>query len=169
MKQAKVLIARDEGAYHIKVEGRANFDTSPPLRSFANSLDKEGLAGIYVDLSECVGMDSTFMGVLAMIGLKSKSFGVILTIVNADENCKKLLNGLGLQKILAYTEQTKPENQNWADVLSNADKTERAQTVLQAHDTLMKVDKDNIPRFKNVVEFVKKDLEKNDSQNNPNP
>jgi len=103
MKQAKVLIARDNGAYHIKVEGRATFECSPPLRNLANSLDAHDYQSIFIDLSSCVGMDSTFMGILAMIGLKAKKLGSSVRIVNANDSNKNLLNGLGLQKIFIYT------------------------------------------------------------------
>ena len=46
----------------------------------------------------------------------------------------------------------------------STDKTEKAETVLIAHETLMEVDKQNIPKFQNVVDFVKKDLHKEDKK-----
>ncbi len=163
MKQAKVLIARNNGEYHIKVEGRANFECSPPLRNFAHGLECQDCKGIFIDLSECAGMDSTFMGILAMMGLKAKKCGYTVSIVNADANMKNLLNGLGLQKIFNYTEISEVElTQKWEDTGKSTDKTEKAETVLEAHETLMKVDKENIPKFKTVVDFVRKDLGKED-------
>ena len=168
MKQAKVLIARDNGEYRIKVEGRANFECSPPLRNFAHGLDCQDCKGIFIDLSECVGMDSTFMGILAMMGLKAKKCSFTVNIVNADENMKNLLNGLGLQKIFNYVEISAIEStQKWEDTVKATDKTEKAETVLEAHETLMRVDKENIPRFKTVVDFVKKDLGREDKPESP--
>ena len=165
MKQAKVLIARENGAYHIKVEGRATFECSPPLRNFANSLDEQDCKGIFIDLSACAGMDSTFMGILAMIGLKAKKLGSLVSIVNASDNNKNLLNGLGLQKIFTYTTTSEIEShQRWMDAGTSIDKTEKAETVLIAHETLMEVDKQNIPKFQNVVDFVKKDLQKEENK-----
>lgn len=163
MKQAKVLIARNNDEYHIKVEGRANFECSPPLRNFAHSLECQDCKGIFIELSECAGMDSTFMGILAMMGLKAKKCGYTVNIVNADNNIQSLLNGLGLQKIFNYVEISEMEStQKWEDTGHSTDKTEKAETVLEAHETLMKVDKENIPKFKTVVDFVKKDLGKED-------
>ena len=165
MKQAKVLIARENGKYHIKVEGRANFESSPPLRNFTGSIDEHDCKGIFIDLSECVGMESTFMGILALIGLKTKKIGFLTNIVNASENNKKLLNGLGLQKIFNYATSSEIESQQrWVDAGSSSDKKEKAETVLQAHETLMEVDQQNIPKFQNVVDFVKKDLTKEDKK-----
>lgn len=161
MKQAKVLIARKNGQYHIKVEGRATFECSPPLRNFANSLDEHDCKGIFIDLSGCVSMDSTFMGILAMVGMKAKKIASSVSIVNASENNKNLLNGLGLQKIFTYTTSSEIESQQrWMEAGSSSDKMEKAETVLEAHETLMEVDKKNIPKFQNVVDFVKKDIGK---------
>ncbi len=159
MKQAKVLIARENGQYHVKVEGRANFECSPPLRNFANSLDEHDCKGISIDLAGCVGMDSTFMGILAMIGLKARKIGACVSIVNASDSNKNLLNGLGLQKIFSYASSSEMESrQRWVDAEPSSDKGEKAETVLEAHETLMEVDKNNVPKFQNVVDFVKKDL-----------
>ncbi len=164
MKPTKVLISRDNGEYRIKVEGRANFECSPPLRNFAHSIECQDCRGISIDLSECVGMDSTFMGILAMMGLKTKKCGHTVDIVNADANMKNLLNGLGLQKIFNYVEMSEIEaTQKWEDAGKTTGKTEKAETVLEAHETLMKVDKGNIPKFKTVVDFVRKDLGKEEN------
>jgi anti-anti-sigma regulatory factor len=163
MKQAKVLISRDNGEYRIKVEGRANFECSPPLRNFVHNLEAQDCKAIFIDLSQCAGMDSTFMGILAMMGLKAKKCGCTVNIVNADVNIKNLLAGLGIQKIFNYLEISEIEsNQKWEDTGKSADKTEKAETVLEAHETLMKVDKDNIPKFRTVVDLVKRDLGKED-------
>jgi len=51
------------------------------------------------------------------------------------------------------------------DAGPSGDKTEKFETVLEAHETLMKVDEKNIPKFQNVVDFVKKDLAKEDNKN----
>ncbi len=165
MKQAKVLIARHNGEYHVKVEGRANFECSPPLRNFANCIDEHECKGIFIDLSGCIGMDSTFMGILALIGLKTRKFGSVTNIVNASESNQKLLNGLGLQKIFNYMTLSEIEaQQRWVDAGSSSDKKEKAETVLEAHETLMEVDNKNVQKFKNVVDFVKKDLGKDEKK-----
>jgi ERCC4-related helicase len=98
-----------------------------------------------------------------MMGLKAKKCGCTVNIVNADVNIKNLLAGLGIQKIFNYLEISEIEsNQKWEDTGKSADKTEKAETVLEAHETLMKVDKDNIPKFRTVVDLVKRDLGKED-------
>src|SRR5262245_63563986 len=53
----------------VKITGRANFTSSVDFKTLINSLRDRGYARFVLDLSECVLMDSTFLGVLAAIGL----------------------------------------------------------------------------------------------------
>lgn len=159
MSAPKIFLAFENGECHIKVKGRANFECSPPLRGMANNLENNKISAMTIDLSECSGMDSTFMGMLAMIALKVKQLGITATILNAGETNMKLLAGLGLQKLFKFENNLPQNNINWTEGTKNATRIETAQTVLDAHETLMTVDDENIKRFKNVVEFIKKDIE----------
>lgn len=170
--KAKILVAVENNQYHIKVEGRATFEVSSPLRNLALKLQSAPVSGVFINLENCTGMDSTFIGVLAMIGLDAKKQNSPAEIVNANENNRKLLNGLGLHKIFIYSqsENETPNQKEWHDksTQSKQDPTETATTVLKAHETLMNIDESNVPRFKSVVDFVKQDLEKNKEDNQKN-
>ncbi len=162
MKDSDVLIAHNAGEYKIKIMGRANFEYAPPLRNLAKSLESEPFKKISVDLSACTFMDSTFMGILAMLGLRAKKKKAEMEVVNAGETNVALLRGLGLKKLFSYTEKEKitDEKMNWRKAGKRADMLSNAKTVLDAHDTLMDVTPENVQKFKAVVEFAKKDLEK---------
>jgi anti-sigma B factor antagonist len=161
MKKADLLIAHNKGSYTIMVEGRANFDYGLPLRNFAKNLDNS-FTQIAIDLRSCLGMDSTFMGIMAMIGLKAKKNNVQVEILNADENNRYLLEGLGLDKLFKFVdkdtcnicdEKIVPDTKT-CSVLNTAE------TVVDAHKVLMDVDKKNIPKFEKVVEFAQEDVDK---------
>ncbi|MDD3117557.1 MAG: STAS domain-containing protein [Victivallales bacterium] len=161
MKKADLLIAHTQGVYTIKVDGRANFECSPPIRNLANNLDKD-LQKISIDLTGCSGMDSTFMGVLAMLGLQTRNKAVV-EIVNAGTENRHLLEGLGIQSLFSFVEKTaggQPEA-HWSRPEAKADAVDRAETVYTAHDTLIRANETvNRPKFEKVVEFAKKDLDK---------
>ncbi|MHB9138201.1 MAG: STAS domain-containing protein [Victivallaceae bacterium] len=160
MKRADLLIAHNKGVYNIKVEGRANFEYGLPLRDFAKNLEGK-FEKISIDLKSCTGMDSTFMGVLAMIGLKSRKAGAVVEIVNADANNRHLLIGLGLEKLFAFVDQQEtPENAEWQQSEAGKDQLTTAETVVEAHQTLMDIDQNNVPKFEKVVEFAQEDLDK---------
>ena len=55
----------------VKIAGRANFMSSPDFKTLLAELNQKGYSRFIVDLSECVLMDSTFLGVLAGFGLKT--------------------------------------------------------------------------------------------------
>lgn len=160
MKKSDLLIAHNKGAYTIIVEGRANFDYGLPLRNFAKNLDNN-FTGITIDLRACIGMDSTFMGIMAMIGLKAKKNNVTVEILNADENNRYLLEGLGLDKLFKFADSNtgKACKGRIAPDPQSSSMLNRAETVVEAHQTLMDVNKNNVPKFEKVVEFAKKDAE----------
>jgi anti-sigma B factor antagonist len=57
----------------IRVSGRANYQNSLALRQVFERTSSEAASPLYVfDLEHCDSMDSTFMGVVASIGLHQR-------------------------------------------------------------------------------------------------
>ena len=160
MKNTEVLIASNDGVYSIKVNGRATFECAPPLRSLAKELENVVFKKIDVDLSACTGMDSTFMGILAMLGLRAKKIDAVMTIFNAGDLNKSLLFGLGLKKLFTFSEGEISLDPQGGTSQDGADRIASARTVLEAHKTLMDVDEENVRKFEKVVDFVQKDLDR---------
>ena len=158
MKESDLLISRHDGVYSVKVTGRANFEYAVPLRELAKSSNE--FRCFRIDLGDCVAMDSTFMGILAMLGLRSKKIDAVMTIFNAGELNKSLLFGLGLKKLFHFAEGAVSLDVQADAANGAADKIVNAQTVLDAHKTLMDVDEENVKKFEKVVDYVQKDLDK---------
>ena len=157
--KADVSIAQSSGNYKIKVSGRASFECSPPLRNLAKSFDTEKLLSISIDLAKCESMDSTFMGVLAMLGLRGIKKKASIEITNANAFNYNLLEGLGLCKLFSFRDDIVEDTHDFESTAGkNAD--EKNDTVLEAHEVLMEVDDDNVAKFEKVVAFVKEDLGK---------
>ena len=160
MEQGEVFISEKDGITFIRVKGNASFACAPPLRELAKKLASEPFGGLKIDLEECTWMDSTFMGMLAMLGLNAKKKGVPAEIWNASEQNEKLLCGLGLKKVFAFLNGAFGGAAD-TPAASNATSDEnRARNVLDAHQTLMDIDVSNVPKFEKVVEFVKKDIDR---------
>ena len=160
MEKGEVFISEKDAVTFIRVKGNGSFVCAPPLRELAKKLASEPFGGLKIDLEECTWMDSTFMGMLAMLGLNAKKKNVPAEIWNASEQNEKLLLGLGLKKVFAF------ENGEFGDAsdaaaASNATTAEsNARNVLDAHQTLMDIDEGNVQKFEKVVEFVKKDIDR---------
>ena len=161
MKESDLLISRHDGVYSVKVTGRANFEYAVPLRELAKSSDT--FKCFRIDLGECVAMDSTFMGVLSMIGLKSRRCNATVELLNAGDSLKKLLRDLGVSKLFTFTEGSDPDAPQWSASDGNVarnDMLTTAETVTEAHQTLVEADSSNAARFDQVIEFARQDVER---------
>jgi len=67
---AKMLVLTGKNSVCVKITGRANFTFGPDFKTLVSELNQKGYGHFVIDLSECVLMDSTFLGVLAGFGLK---------------------------------------------------------------------------------------------------
>jgi len=165
MEKGEVFISEKDGITFIRATGNASFVCAPPLRELAKKLAAEPFGGLKIDLAECTWMDSTFMGMLAMLGLNAKKKGVSAEIWNASEQNEKLLLGLGLKKVFAFLTGDFGGADD-APAASGAVTAEsNARNVLDAHQTLMDIDEANVPKFEKVVEYVKKDIDKMEQGN----
>lgn len=155
------IIACGDGETRITVDGRANFEAAVPLREFVNTLAVD-FRLVSVDLQKCSGMDSTFMGVLSMLGLKARKCGADVVMVNTSDSNIGLLKGLGVAKLFRFVIEDTPLDDVSApeEAKSAANMLETARTVLEAHQTLMDVDEENVGKFQQVVDFARKDVDR---------
>ena len=160
METGEVFLSEKDGIHHIRVKGNASFACAPPLRELAKKLAAEPFGGLKIDLEECTWMDSTFMGMLAMLGLSAKKKGAPAEIYNASEQNDKLLGGLGLKKVFEFRIGPSMAGDDVPAASNDSSAESRARNVLVAHQTLMDIDISNVPKFEKVVEYVKKDIDR---------
>src|SRR4051812_24766951 len=94
-----VLVAKKFAC--IKISGRANFNSSIDFKVLLNELLQKGFTRFVLDLSECVLMDSTFLGVLAGFGLRvtpgdNGVQSVAIELLNPNPRISELLENLGV-------------------------------------------------------------------------
>ena len=68
----RVWVAFVEKMAIIRVEGRGSFKVGTALKQFGQSAAEQGCVAAVLDMTSCVGMDSTFMGVLAGMATRLK-------------------------------------------------------------------------------------------------
>lgn len=156
MPEAQILVAEHEGVIGIRAVGRATFKVGRDLRSFGVKAVARGAKAVILDLADCRGMDSTFIGVLAMIGLEAKG-QADLVIVNASDALQKLLHGIGLSRIWRFAEETVPAG-SWSGLCRAASEGSMGETVLAAHQALMELDPENVPKFRDVVDLLRAEV-----------
>jgi anti-sigma B factor antagonist len=152
----------------VKVFGRANFNVSLDFKTVLNELHRKGFNHFYIDLSECILMDSTFLGVLTGFGISmtqpnGASGGHPLELLGVTPRINELLENLGVLNLFKVCLEGLPETGTVASTTPtsvNPSREEVTRTCLEAHKTLMAANPDNINRFKDVTRFLAEDLKK---------
>ncbi|HEY1717341.1 MAG TPA: STAS domain-containing protein [Verrucomicrobiae bacterium] len=158
-----VLVGKDFAC--VKIAGRANFTSSPDFKTLLDELAQKGYGHFIIDLSECVLMDSTFLGVLSGFGLKLNPGGESgrrgVELLNPNARVAELLENLGairLFKITSGALQLPDDVKTRTPESINPTHEQVTRTCLEAHQTLMAVNPENVARFKDVAQFLAEDL-----------
>ncbi len=143
----------------VRVEGRGTFLNSGNFKQFAREMIERGYREFIVDLHECVMMDSTFMGTMAGLALRLRELGEgRLQVVHCGHRSRDLLSGLGLDQLFQITSNGASAPQCATLQKSALGKQEQARQMLDAHEALCEAAPENLPRFKDVLEYLKQDL-----------
>src|SRR5436190_22474157 len=147
----------------IRIGGRASFNNSVDFKTLINSLAQDGCSHFILDLTECLLMDSTFLGVLAGLGLKYPHNGddhPAFELLNPNHRIADLLENLGVAHLfhVIHRQATPHSSHDVEHTSAQEDGTEVTRTCLEAHETLMKLNPKNVPKFKDVTEYLTEDL-----------
>lgn len=161
---SSVLVGCVDRTAWIRVEGRGNFQNSSGLKEFVRQMIQRGYRDFVVDLKSCEQMDSTFMGTLAGVALRLRELGQgALRATNVNERNVDLLSSLGLDQL--FTVQPLEDDDEASPVKSlreakpeSLDSEAQKQAVLEAHEALVEVDEANAVKFKDVLEFLRNEL-----------
>ena len=164
---ARMLVLVGDKFSCIKIIGRADFKSSVDFKRLLNELIAKGFDYFIIELSECVLMDSTFLGVLTGFGLQmnpqSGDGKGAIELLNANPRIAELLENLGVLQLFKLTQgplQPPTGCQTHTLIPIEPAKDEVTETCLEAHRTLMAANPDNVPRFKDVTRFLAEDLKK---------
>jgi anti-sigma B factor antagonist len=167
---ARMLVYVSDRLACVRIVGRANFTSSIEFKTLINELIEKGYSCFALDLSECALMDSTFLGVLAGLGLKlatpangaESHHGIDL--LNPNPRIADLLENLGILHLFQVINGPAPVP---SAALASPSAPSAAPTheeitrnCLEAHELLMAVSPANIPKFKDVAKFLAEDLRK---------
>lgn len=170
----RLLVAVQNGSALVKVSGRGTFKISSSLREFGIAAIGMDCRRIVFDMSACVGMDSTFMGTIAGLALrlreKDSSAGAVI-LCRLSEKTMGLVKTLGLDRISEpYLRGEEPDeisqllgDKDDFETLIQRDESaeDTTEVMLNAHESLVDVEPDNIKKFRDVIDFLREDLNRN--------
>jgi len=164
--QSSIQVGVNGKSVWVRVEGKGNFLNSGNLKDFTREMVKRGYREFVFDLENCAMMDSTFMGTMAGVALRLKELGHgHLHVVHCGQRSRELLTGLGLDQI--FDIHANGSSAPRCELLPNestpepsVQKQEQAKQMLDAHEALCQVVPENFSRFKDVLEYLKQDLQR---------
>jgi len=152
----------------VRVEGRGSFKTSAALKQFGDTVILKRLPLMVIDMNTCIGMDSTFMGVLAGIASRMRGVDGRIALVNCTQRTYGLIGTLGLDQLiasylagstppdLAVVLQGRAPGEALASVSCKDPETMR--TMIQAHETIVDLAPETLPQFKDVIQFLREEV-----------
>ena len=168
-KGVSVSTTKDE--VYVRVAGRGTFQNSQSLRRYSMEMIDRGCQDFVVDLGQCQGMDSTFLGVLAGIGLRLIHNGRSgkVAVINANAHNVGLLQTLGLDRLFIVNTDANggghrppPESEfhklpdsDIAVPLKPLNKGDTAGVMLEAHENLIRADARNVDKFRDVTRTLR--------------
>jgi len=172
-----ISVGHTDTEVHVRVVGRGTFQNGQPLRRYALEMMEHGVVQFIVDLGGCDGMDSTFLGVLAGIGLRltqSNRAGQI-HVANVGQRNLELLQTLGLDRLFGMDQpagrnlhydapaglafQRLPDS-DVTQLSKPLNKSDTADLMLEAHDNLIRADQRNLAKFKDITSFLREKVDK---------
>jgi anti-sigma B factor antagonist len=150
----------------IRCEGKGSFVNSPMLKDWCEEEIKAGVTCIVVDLEECKGMDSTFMGTMAGLAMRLlKLPGGKLQVAEPSERNRKSLEDLGLDVLM----EIDPQEASWQDLKENVrsnlvackaseENLGQGVHVLDAHRKLCEADDRNAQKFGTVLDYLEAEV-----------
>lgn len=145
----------------VRVHGRATFKIGPALKQFGSTALEKGCTRIIVEMQDCVGMDSTFMGVLAGLATQLKRTNGEVILRNISDKNAFLIKMLGINHLVKIEEEATEANpmpDQKIPLQIGADKKQMTQTMITAHEALIEAAPGNMVKFKDVLVFLKEDL-----------
>jgi anti-sigma B factor antagonist len=153
----------------VRIAGRANFSSSGDFKKLVLQMMEEGRKRFIIELSECVIMDSTFLGMLSGLGMNSGDPSMPpeqrpFELLNATERVTDLIDNLGVLDYFHIVRGEMPQEAQCDQRVEHEEisKQETARDCLAAHEVLMKINPENQAKFKDVVKYFAEEANRPD-------
>jgi anti-anti-sigma factor len=156
-----IYYKEENEAFYIKASGHITASLCTDLKKIIfDRLDRPpNLNALYVDLSYCNYMDSTFMGLL--VGLNKKLLNIVnrpVILLHPNIACLDLLKNLGIDKLF----NIENKNINFPEQMNIVSQTVKAtaEFLLKTHENLIELSELNKEKFSALQSILKKQLKK---------
>lgn len=160
----EAVFYKSEGAaVYMKATGHVTALVCPPLKAAVfRRLDSEpGVEEVFLDLTDCEYMDSTFLGLIvgtqkrfSILSVRARGSKGRIVLLGVNETCKGLLRTIGVLGMIEIAENPRPFPGD-LERLSGQTPTS-ARFLLEAHEELVDLSDENRKRFSTLASLLKK-------------
>jgi anti-sigma B factor antagonist len=160
----QILVAVGDSTVFLRVIGRADCLMSAGFRHAIEELQARGYRDYAIELSECPSMDSTFLGLLAVLAtrpLAATNTAVPparIALLQPSPSIVEALRELGIIDLFHLSDQPAADAEYRPAPAAPISRADLTRTSLEGHQALIDLHAPNAERFKDVIEFLKEDL-----------
>ncbi len=153
----RILVAQHDGVYLMKFVGDVRVTLCTAVDHFLEAmLDDPHFRSVVIDLTRTDGIDSTSLGVLAKLSIRTKErFGLVPTLVSTKPDITRVLRSMGFEDVFHIVEQPLSSTEQFGELAAcDCSEEDLRQRVLEAHRVLMSLSDANRERFQDLVETL---------------
>jgi anti-anti-sigma factor len=153
----KVLLAEQDGVCVLKFVGEVRLGLGPTIAAFVDQIGvNDKIKSVIIDLNETESVDSTALGLMAKISLRSQeALDALPTIVSENEDITRILISMGFENVFVIVNESSGEIGPLGELPTQLVSEEALRDqVLEAHKVLIDVSDENESKFKDLVEAL---------------
>ncbi|MFP4178542.1 MAG: STAS domain-containing protein [Spirochaetaceae bacterium] len=167
MDRGRYYFAEKDDITYIKMVGNLKYTTSSGFDRFVDNLVERGFENLVIDLSEATYIDSTNLGLIAKLAEESRKDGrKHVSIISTCDDINEILESVRFNRLFTIVKSVEDASEKLCGVegqeLEDVEtcKREDLQMLLKAHKALIEAHQDNVPQFKDVVELLEQEEER---------
>lgn len=157
MRGCRIQAASEQGTYVLRLEGDVRLTMCTALDDYFDKIFKDpNFVSVWVDLTQAIGIDSTTLGMLAQLALKTREqFHFKPAIFSSDPSINRLLRSMGFEQLFDLRNDDCSSSGAALDIpaIESTEGEVRAK-VLSAHKTLMSLNETNRTTFHDLVKTL---------------
>jgi anti-anti-sigma factor len=164
MSRGKYLFTREDGTVFFKLAGTLKYTESLSFDEFIDKLIREdSFHEAIIDLTEVEYIDSTNLGIIAKLGehlLNAHSKRT--TIISTNEDVNEVLRSVGFDEVFILIDNPSSFTGETAEEIpcyEGAVDKRTGRMILEAHQSLIKINKKNREAYQDIVDLLEKELD----------
>lgn len=158
----KILYAKRNAVHVLKFVGDVRVTLGPTINHFLGKIKASAkLKSIIIDLTETTSIDSTTLGLLAKISLRSQEMlGSKPTLVSTNEDVNRILTSMGFNKVFVLVDKLITDCGELGELPTQmATESALRQQVIEAHKVLMSLNEKNHASFRELVVALERETD----------